>query len=109
MTDDKLQQAIRRYRGFTGHDGQVVARVNPRGIRGVLTPGKRHVLIAIGTLDFVGYTTKREGRTESYIHRFSSHARPLLATSHDGRHLYVLGGDYKFTARGIVDRRKRRG
>lgn len=103
---DAMSAAIRRYQRFTGHHGEVVARLDASRVRGVLTRGKKAVLIAIGTLDFVGYTTKRDGRIESYIHRFAKHARPLLATSHDGRHLYILGGGYKFTERGIVDRRK---
>ena len=103
---DPMAAAIRRYKRFSGHDGRIVARVNPRGVRGILTGKGKAVVIAIGTLDFVGYTTKRDGRVESYIHKFGKHARPLLATSHDGRHLLILGGGYRFTERGIVDRRR---
>lgn len=104
---DAMSAAIRRYQRFSGHRGEVVARLDAAKVRGVLTRGKKTVLIAVGSLDFVGYTTKRDGRIESYIHRFAKHARPLLATSHDGRHLYILGGGYTFTERGIVDRSKR--
>lgn len=101
-----LRAAVDRFRRFSGHDGQIVARLNAARTRGVLTPKAKTVLIVVGTLDFVGYTTKRDGRIESYIHRFAKRARPLLATSHDGHDLYILGGEYRFTERGIVDRRK---
>lgn len=60
-----------------------------------------HVALAVGDLDFVGYTTVRDGVTEKYIHRFPKQRRPLLATSHDGATLEILGGDFQFTAGGI--------
>lgn len=102
-----VKQAIDRWRRFSGHDGKVVARIADAGrrVRG-LTDAQKVVLIPIGTLDFVGYTTKRDGKIESYKHDFAKHARPLLATSHDGHALYILGGEYRFTARGIVDRKR---
>jgi hypothetical protein len=105
LTSD-LRQAISRWHRFSGHDGKVVARLNAATTRGVLTPKSKSVLIVVGSLDFVGYTTKRDGKVESYQHRFAKHARPLLAVSHDGHNLYILGGEYRFTARGIVDSRK---
>lgn len=60
-----------------------------------------HVALAVGDLDFVGYTTVRDGRVEKYIHRFPKKRRPLLATSHDGASLEILGGDFQFTEAGI--------
>jgi len=62
------------------------------------------VAFVVGYLDHVGYTTIRDGKTESYIHRFKKRSRPLLASSHDGKQLIILGGGYDFTERGIVDR-----
>ena len=102
-----LRQALSLYNRFSGHDGRVIARLDASKTRGVLTPNKKAVLIVVGTLDFVGYTTRRDGKVESYEHEFSETARPLLATSHDGQNVYILGGEYKFTSRGIVDSRKR--
>lgn len=106
--DSAMESAMRRYQRFSGHRGELIARLRPSSVRGILTGDKKAVVIAIGTLDFVGYTTKRDGKTESYIHRFASSARPLLASSHDGRSLLILGGGYRFTERGIVDTTRRR-
>jgi hypothetical protein len=58
----------------------------------------------VGELDGVLYTTVRDGVTEKYIHKFRKKSRPLLATSHDGKSLHILGGEYEFTERGIEDK-----
>jgi hypothetical protein len=62
------------------------------------------VMLLIGELDGVLYTTRREGKMESYVHKFKKQSRPLLAASHDGKQLYILGGEYAFTDAGIIDR-----
>jgi hypothetical protein len=62
------------------------------------------VMLLIGELDGVLYTTRREGKMESYVHKFKKQSRPLLAASHDGTQLYILGGEYAFTDAGIIDR-----
>ena len=59
----------------------------------------------VGELDAVLYTTRRDGRLERYIHEFAKKSRPLLAASHDGKQLVLLGGAYDFTEAGIVDRK----
>ena len=79
-------------RDFSGMEPDRLVRVRRR------VP---HVALAVGDLDFVGYTTVRDGRTEKYIHRFPKKRRPLLATSHDGASLEILGGDFQFTEAGI--------
>jgi len=64
------------------------------------------VVFRVGTVDGVLYTTVRDGRTEKYIHEFRKKSRPhlaVLAVSHDGKQLFILGGGYTFTERGIVD------
>lgn len=60
--------------------------------------------LVIGKLDGVLYTARRDGKDEKYIHRFKRKARPLLAASHDGQSLRILGGEFDFTEAGIVDR-----
>ena len=60
--------------------------------------------LAIGELDGVMYTTRRDGKQEKYIHKFKKSSRPLLCASFDGKILVVLGGAYQFTKRGIVDK-----
>ena len=61
------------------------------------------VLIGIGEVDGIMYSTVRDGVLEKYVHRFAKKARPLFAVSHDGKQLFMLGGAYNFTERGIVD------
>jgi hypothetical protein len=91
--EDQINAARRLSKSFTGQEPARVVKVQRR------VP---HVALAIGQLDFVGYTTVRDGRTEKYIHRFTKQRRPLLAASHDGAQLEILGGDFRFKSLGIV-------
>lgn len=92
----QIQEAATRYEQFTGHEAKSGKRVNlPRDT----------VALAIGPLLGVAYATIRDGKREKYFHEFSPKAQPLLAVSHDGRRLYLLRGAYRFTDRGIVDKR----
>lgn len=90
-----LQQARDKFRDFTGHTPKVVSRVNKRATK---------VALEIGDLDFVGYTTTRDGKREKYIHKFRKASKPRLAASHDGKQLEIVGGQYEFTEAGIEDR-----
>jgi hypothetical protein len=90
-----VERAARLYERFTGHKGQVVARITK--------PRYPDAVTVIGECDGVLYTTVRDGEIESYIHRFKSKARPLLCVDQDGKTLYLLGGAYRFTDRGIID------
>lgn len=92
----RLEEAGELFERFTGHKAQIVDRIP--------LPAHPDVLVAIGSCDGILYTTVRDGRTESYIHRFKRSARPLFCVAPDGSTLYLLGGDYDFTERGIVDR-----
>ena len=98
MTSKKalLAKAARLYKNFTGHDVDVAEKI--------AKPKIPDVLVSIGEIDFIGYTTVRDGEIEKYIHRFSKKARPLFAVSPDGKALFLLGGAYNFTERGIVDK-----
>lgn len=55
--------------------------------------------LIIGELLYVGYIALHE--KTPYMHKFTRN-RPLLASSPDGRQLYVLKGGYRFTNRGIT-------
>lgn len=105
---NKIDHAKDLYERFSGDQGEVFARVRAKDVPGVLTDKKNHVLIVVGYLDGVMYDTVRDGRAEKYVHHFGSNARPLLATSHDGRTLHIVGGRFRFTERGIVDSPRRR-
>jgi len=75
----------------------------PEKMQSVKLPVPKTGLV-IGELDGVLYTTVRDGKTEHYQHDFKKSSRPHLISSHDGESLHILGGDYEFTERGIVDK-----
>ena len=90
-----MREAARRFSDFTGHAPEYLERVK------LSTP---KIGLVIGDLDGILYTTVRDGKTEKYVHRFKRKSRPLLISSSDGKSLHIVGGQYKFTDRGIVDK-----
>jgi hypothetical protein len=62
------------------------------------------VTACIGHVEKIWYTTTHGKEAVLYEHPFAPGSRPLLAVSSDGRQLLLLGGRFKFTERGIVDR-----
>jgi hypothetical protein len=90
----EYEEAARLFSDFTGHDGEPWAKAR------VALP---KVALVVGRCDGVLYTTVRDGQREKYIHRFKAAAAPILAASPDGRQLFLLGGEFRFTERGIVD------
>lgn len=93
----QLREAAKLYEDFSGHDAEEVGVIDK--------PDLPDVVLVIGSLDFVGYTAVRDGIEEKYIHEFEDNCRPLLCASPDGKQLVLLGGEYTFTERGIVDGR----
>jgi hypothetical protein len=91
----KMKEAIERYKEFTGMEPEFYDawQVN-----------HPEVGFVVGTLDAVLYTTVRDGITESYQHKFKKNSQPLLCSTHDGKQLVIVGGRYRFTNRGIVDK-----
>lgn len=61
-------------------------------------------VMVIGYVDEIRYTTTHGKKVVSYYHPFQEGSRPLLTASANGKQLLLLGGRYKFTDRGIVDR-----
>ena len=92
MSHKKINAAVELFKNFTGE--------NPEYIDTVDLPVDS-VAMAIGHCDAVMYETIREGKTEKYLHKFKKGARPVLAVSSEGTQLYILGGKYVFTDRGI--------
>lgn len=92
---DDAKAAADLFRRFTGHRAEPVEVVS--------VPPLPKVVAIMGELDGVLYTTVRDGRREKYIHTFRAKDRPLLGVSPDGKQLLIVGGDYDFTERGIVD------
>lgn len=89
-----FERAAKLYADFTGHDAEPMQRVR------VDVPS---VALCVGECDGVLYTTVRDGQTEKYIHKFKAKSRPLLCVSPDGKVLFLIGGGFTFTERGIVD------
>lgn len=93
--DKYVNQAMELFEDFRGENPESVERINLPIAKAGLT---------IGPCDGIMYTTRRDGKVERYIHRFKKSARPLLVSSFDGKQLYIVGGQYTFTDRGIVDK-----
>jgi hypothetical protein len=92
----QIRNASKLYSDFTGHEASDYETLDK--------PILPDVMLKVGEIDFVGYTTVRDSKTEKYIHKFSKKCRPLFTVSHDGKQLFMLGGSYDFTERGIVDK-----
>lgn len=91
----QIENAAQLYADFSGHEAEIIGTLDK--------PVMPDVLIGIGEIDGVMYSTVRDGKLEKYVHQFKKNSRPLFAVSHDGKQLYMLGGAYTFTERGIVD------
>jgi len=94
-TSNELHAAMNLYRKFSGHKPELIGKTKK--------PIIPDVGIVIGELDGVAYETVRDGEKQKYFHQFDKKVRPLLISSHDGRCIYILGGEYDFTEDGIVD------
>lgn len=91
----ELQRAVELYESFSGNEVEVIGKA--------WIPPTTAVGVVIGTLDGVLYTTNRDGVTEKYIHQFKARDKPALVVSPDGSQMWIVGGNYDFTERGIVD------
>lgn len=92
-----LKKGVELYRDFSGHVGEYE-------MHKLKLPKWPTELVAIGECDFIGYTTIRDGEVEKYKHDFRKSSRPLLCTTPDGKQLFLVGGVFQFTDRGIVDK-----
>ncbi len=87
-------QAVRLYRDYHGEDPQFVDEY--------LVPST-DVAVYVGRVTGIMYEARREGELVEWIHEFSGRSRPVFAVSPDGEQILVLGGEFRFTERGIVD------
>lgn len=90
-----IHAAIALYRSFREKEPQRIS---------VVDFDVPEAVAVIGYVEAIKYRTTHGEKTELYEHPFQRGSRPLLAVSSDGRQLLLLGGRYRFTARGIVDR-----
>lgn len=91
----RLDKAADKFEAFTGHEAREVyeTRLDDHEVSGY----------RLGSMIGAAYEATRDGKTEQYFHKFSKKARPDLVARDDGKQLYVVGGDYKVTDRGIED------
>ena len=92
--DSLLEHAQRLFREFHSFAPPCVIRQECR--RSI-----PDVLVKLGELKGLIYSSDKAqcGRPRTFIHFMES--RPLLACDTSGRQLYILGGNYRVTARGI--------
>lgn len=90
-----VKRAASLFERFTGHKAEVA------GVFEV--PEQPRVGVVMGECDGVLYTTVRDGKLEHYIHEFAKSDRPQLVVSPNGKQMFLLGGRFTFTERGIVD------
>jgi hypothetical protein len=91
---DDLTLAKRIYRQFREADPTHARRV------AVSLP---RAVAHIGTVEFVGYMTTHRGKVHLYVHDFAPGSRPALYAGTRRNQLYLFGGRFKVTARGITD------
>jgi len=91
-----IRRGAKLYEDFSGHKAEIVGRTRK--------PKIPDVLVNVGIIDFIGYTTVRDGERQEFIHKFKAAAKPLFCVTPDGRHIYLLEGRYDFTEAGIVDK-----
>lgn len=90
-----LHRAREAFKNFSGHTPQHVTRapLDNKAVAGW----------KMGPVVGIAYEAKRDGETARYFHEFKKAARPDLVARDDGRQLYIAGGRYKVTDRGIED------
>jgi hypothetical protein len=91
-----IRKGQKLYEAFSGHVAETVTRTKK--------PTIPDALVNVGIVDFIGYTTVRDGVREKYIHKFKRTAAPYFCVSPDGRQIFLIDGHYDFTEAGIVDR-----
>ena len=100
----RVREAADLSQQFTGRKAEVSASVDASRELGLpLRRGEKIAMLAFGELLAVEYETERDGKVERYRHAFRKRSRPLLAARHDVKRIYIVGGRYRFTDRGIVD------
>lgn len=82
----------RKFRERSPRRGRVVRMVLPKAVA------------VIGFVEFIGYSTSHKGRAKLYKHDFAPGSRPYLCVEPARGQLFLIGGRYRFTDRGIVDR-----
>lgn len=57
----------------------------------------------LGVTEFIGYMTHENGRAELYVHEFAPGSAPFIYAGPDRSQLYLVGGRFVVTGRGVTD------
>lgn len=91
----RYAKAAHAFEDFTGD--------RPTKVRRARLDDKPVTAWQMGPAVGVAYEAVRDGEKAQYFHEFAKKARPTLVARDDGRQLYLIGGDYTVTERGIED------
>jgi len=95
--EDDVDDAVDEYEEF--HWGN-----RADSIEQVIIPDAPKTLVLIGDLEGVIYrTAKGKRKQESWVHFHDERTPPKLAYDPQTHQLYILGGKYRITPRGIED------
>lgn len=97
LTRDQ-QEAIELFRKFREREPKKISFLK-EGLDFVIPTA----VMPLGHLEYVGYLTSHGRRPQNYHHDFAPGSRPLLCAGSGDNELYLLGGRYRVTERGIVD------
>lgn len=90
-----IKRAQKAFEDFTGRKAPHVKKAN--------LPDRDVSGWKMGPVVGIAYQAKRDGKTAQYFHEFKPSARPDLISQDDGKQLYIAGGKYTVTDRGIED------
>jgi hypothetical protein len=90
-----IRKAARLYEDFREE--------SPRRARAVRVSLPK-VAAVMGHVRAIEYDTTHGGKTHLYKHTFAPGSRPLLVAGTRNGQLYLIGGRYHVTGRGIVDK-----
>src|SRR5882724_6002410 len=90
-----VKRAVKAYQDFTGR--------RPAKVRNSRLPDNDVTGWEMGPMVGVAYEAVRDGKRQQYFHEFKKSARPNLVAQDDGKKLYIEGGKYHVTDRGIED------
>lgn len=89
-----IDRAARLYRAFREAKPKRARRVH------VSLP---KAVAKIGTAEFIGYWTTHRGKPAIYVHFWAPGSRPQLFANTGRGQLYLFGGRFTVTGRGITD------
>lgn len=93
--DSELRRVLQRYREFR--------EAEPTGVRRIDVAPAPKALWRMGPCEFIGYMTTHQGKPALYVHHFAPGSRPVLVAGIRRNGLYLMGGRFRVTARGITD------